>query len=106
MVEEDWELLPNETRLERLDGLQERQAPPPPKTAQDILTQMRGLFTGQPLAVQYEFRQVMVEAQASAEAGNIPLMRYIIEQLDFRNRTTITPTEGEVFRDLFLSCFD
>jgi hypothetical protein len=57
-------------------------------------------------AVQYEFRQVMVEVQASAEAGNIPLMRYIIEQLDFSNRTTITPTEGEVFRDLFLSCFD
>ncbi len=106
MVEDDWELLPNETRLASLEGLQEREAPPLPKTAYEILTQMRGLFGTQALAVQYEFRQVMVEVQASAEAGNIPLMRYIIEQLDFTNRSTITPTQGEVFRDLFLSCFE
>jgi hypothetical protein len=33
-------------------------------------------------------------------------MRYIIEQMDFSHAKTITPTQGEGFRTLFLKCFE
>jgi hypothetical protein len=106
MIEEGWELAPNETFVTSLEGLSEWQAPPPPKSAQSILLEMRQLFTGQPLPVQYEFRQVVAEVQAAAESDNIALMRYMIEQMDFSHAKTINPTQGETFRTLFLKCFD
>jgi hypothetical protein len=79
---------------------------PPPKSAREILVQMRGLFGTQPLALQYEFKQVVAEVQAAAESGNIPLMRYILERLDFTTSQVITPQQGEQFRAAFLACFD
>ena len=106
MIEEGWEVNPTESIVTSLEGLSEWQAPPPPKSAQAILLEMRQLFNGQSLPVQYEFRQVVAEVQAAAESENIPLMRYIIEHLDFSTATTITPTQGEAFRTLFLTCFE
>ncbi|MCE2930042.1 MAG: hypothetical protein LW809_01475 [Vampirovibrionales bacterium] len=106
MIEEGWETTPNESVVTSLEGLSEWQAPPPPKSAQAILLEMRQLYTGQALPVQYEFRQALVEVQAAAESENLPLMRYIIEQMDFSHAKTITPTQGEGFRTLFLECFD
>jgi hypothetical protein len=105
MIEEGWELNANESIVTSLEGLSEWQVPPPPKSAQAILLDMRQLFTGQALPVQYEFRQVVAEVQAAAESENLPLMRYIIEQMDFSRAKTITPTQGETFRTLFLNCF-
>ena len=106
MIEEGWEINPNETIVTSLEGLREWQAPPAPKSAQAILLEMRQLFGGQALPVQYEFRQVVAEVQAAAESENIPLMRYIIEHVDFSHASTISPTQGEAFRTLFLTCFE
>jgi hypothetical protein len=78
----------------------------PPKTAREILLQMRSLFGTQPLPLQYAFKHVVAEVQAAAEGENIPLMRYILERLDFTSSQVITPTQGELFRTAFLSCFN
>jgi hypothetical protein len=75
------------------------------KTSLDILKDLRQLFSNQALPVQYEFRQVMTEVQVAAEAGNIPLMRYVIEQLDLSTTKTLSPTQAEGVRVLCLNCF-
>jgi hypothetical protein len=95
-----WQLCSN------LEGLSPWQAPPPEQSATDILLHMRSLFSNQPLALQYEFRQAMAEVQAATEANNIALMRYIIERIDFTQSTLITSEQGEQIRTLFLGCFN
>jgi hypothetical protein len=78
---------------------------PVPKTARDILLAMRAMFGSQPLPVQYEFKQVVAEVQAAAESGNVLLMKYIIERLDFTTSTTVSVAQGVQFKQAFLSCF-
>lgn len=97
---------PERYEVMSLDDLTGLNLEPLPKTARNIILQMRGLFANQPLPLQYEFKHVVAEIQAAAESGNIPLMRYILERLDFSVSQVITPQQGEVFRTAFLGCFD
>jgi hypothetical protein len=78
---------------------------PMPKSALQILESMRKLFSSQNVQLQYEFRQIMAEVHVAATGNNIPLMRYMIGQLDFANSQTVTPTQGLMLKAAFLSCF-
>jgi hypothetical protein len=68
---------------------------PPPKSVDDVLQALRGLFQGLSLAVQYQHTATMAAIESAALSGNLPLMRYSIEQLG------IDPD----FKAALLACF-
>lgn len=53
----------------------------PPLSGEELLVQLRALFRGLSVQEQYGFRQTMAEVVSAAQGNNIPLMRYIIEQV-------------------------
>lgn len=72
---------------------------PKPKTADDLLNELGGVFQSADLSVQYAFLQPMAGVSAAAKGGNVPLMRYIIEQTD-------VPEELEPFKQSMLAVFE
>ena len=68
---------------------------PLPKSVNEVLQDLRGLFQGLSLAVQYQHTAAMATIESAALSGNLPLMRYSIEQLG------IDPA----FKEALLACF-
>jgi hypothetical protein len=79
---------------------------PKPPSAIVVIERMRTLFQSQPLPLQYEFKQGLAEIEGAAMSNNIPLMRYIVEQLDLSGSQLLTVEQGEGFRAMFLATFN
>jgi hypothetical protein len=70
----------------------------PQITGDDLLLQLRSVFRSLSVTQQYNFRQTMSEVVTAAQGDNIPLMRYIIEQVAL-------PPEMESLRSALLATF-
>ena len=75
------------------------QPEPKAKKASDYLDALSALFQAVDLATQYAFLQPMSGVTSASQRGNIPLMRYIIEQEN-------VPPEFEEVKQTMLSVFE